>query len=145
METPARAVHWHLLSQLKLAPGAGAGNRVAAGVLFPDTVAFGGKRLRDDVVEEGAVVRDEEDGAGVVLQRRFEELERLDVEVVGRLVEHEHVGGLGEEPREQAVALAAGKHLHLRVRAARREEEVAEVAHHVPARRRGGRPSRRRG
>ena len=90
--------------------------------------------LRDDVVEEGAVVRDEQDGAGVVLQRGLEELERLDVEVVGRLVEHQHVGGPGEEAgEEQAVALAAGKHAHRRIGAARREEELAEVAHHVLA------------
>jgi hypothetical protein len=38
-------------------------------------------------------VGDEEDGAGVVLQRLFEQLEGLDVEVVGRLVEHEDVRG----------------------------------------------------
>ena len=75
---------------------------------------------------------DEEDGAGVVLERRFQELERLDVEVVGGLIEHEDVGGAREEPREeQAVALAAGEHRHSCVRAARREEEVAEVAHDV--------------
>ena len=54
------------------------------------------------------------------------------------------LAGLAKSARGEAVALAAGKHLHLRVRGGG-EEEVAEVAHHVPARRRGGRPSRRRG
>src|SRR5690349_15714981 len=45
---------------------------VAAGVLLPAAVAFVGDGLGDDVVEEGAVVADEEEGAGVVLQERLE-------------------------------------------------------------------------
>src|SRR5262249_57703931 len=78
---------------------------------------------------------DQEDRAGVVLERRLEELEGLDVEVVCRLVEDEDVRGTGEEAREeQPVPLAAGEHAHRRVRAPRREEEVAEVARGVLAR-----------
>ena len=77
---------------------------------------------------------DEEQRAGVVLQRCFEQLERFDVEVVGRLIQHQHIGRAREEAREeQAVALAAGEHRHLGVGAARREEEVAEIANHVLA------------
>ncbi len=68
----------------------------------------------------------------IVLQRLLEQLERLDVEVVGRLVQHEHVGGLREQPREQQpVALAAREHAHRRIRALRREQEIAEVADDV--------------
>src|SRR5260370_682342 len=70
-------------------------------------------------------------------QRLLEQLEGLDVEVVGGLVQDEDVGGAREEAREeQAVALAAGEHAHRRVGAPRREEEVAEVAHDVLAYRR---------
>jgi hypothetical protein len=81
---------------------------VAARVLAPHAVAFGHQRLRDDVVEERAVVAHQQQRARVRLQRLLQELERFDIEVVGRLVEHEQVGGPGEQPREQqAIALAA--------------------------------------
>jgi chloramphenicol 3-O-phosphotransferase len=67
-------------------PGAPRGRPVA-----PD------RRLRSDglrhhVVEEGPVVADQEQRARVVLQQLLEQFQRLDVEVVGRLVEHQHVG-----------------------------------------------------
>ena len=77
---------------------------------------------------------DEEDRARVGLQQLLEQLEGVDVEVVGRLVEHEHVGRQREQARQQqAVALAAGERAHRRVGARRREQEVAQVAHHVLA------------
>jgi len=107
---------------------------VAAGIFFPHAGAFKGERLRHHVVEEGAVVADQEQRARVILQSGFQQLERFDVEVVGGLVEHQDVGGAREEAREeQAVPLAAGEHRHLGVGAARREEEVAEIANHVLA------------
>ena len=41
-------------------------------------------------------------------QFRFEQLQRLEIEIVGRFVEDEQVGGPREQSREQqAVALAA--------------------------------------
>jgi len=105
---------------------------VAAGIFFPHAGAFKGERLRHHVVEEGAVVADQEQCARVILQSGFQQLERFDVEVVGGLVEHQDVGGAREEAREeQAVPLAAGEHRDFRVGAPRREEEVAEVAHDV--------------
>ena len=81
---------------------------------------------------------DEEHRAGIRLQQLLEQLERVDVEVVGRLVEDEHVGRQREQAREQhAVALAARERAQRRVGARRREQEVGEVAHHVlPAARR---------
>ena len=77
---------------------------------------------------------DEQQRARPLGQLRFEQLERLDVEVVGRLVEHQHVGRPREQPRQQqAVALAAGQRLHRRARALGREEEVLQVADDVRA------------
>src|SRR3954471_15870500 len=107
---------------------------VSPRILAPHATALGGEGLRDDVVEERAVVRHEEEGAGIVLQRRLEQLERFDVEVVGGFVENQHVGGLREKPRQQKpVSLAAREHAHRRGRAPRREEKVGEVAHDVLA------------
>jgi DNA-binding response OmpR family regulator len=55
-------------------------------------------------------VADQEERAVVVLQQLLEQVEGLDVEVVGRLVEHQHIGRPRKEPRQQqAVALAAGE------------------------------------
>ena len=47
--------------------------------------------VRRDAVEEPAVVRDDHDAAGVLEQRVLERAQRLDVEVVRRLVEEQHV------------------------------------------------------
>ena len=78
---------------------------------------------------------DQEDGARVLGQQVFEQVERVDVEVVGGLVEHQHVAGLGEQARQQqAVALATAERAHGRVGARRREQEVLQVAHDVLAR-----------
>ena len=72
---------------------------------------------------------DEQQRAGPVDQLRLEQLERLEVEIVGRLVEHEHVGRPREQPRQQQpVALAARQRLHRRPRPLGREQEVAQVA-----------------
>jgi hypothetical protein len=93
---------------------------VAADIFLPATIAFAGNGLRHHVVEEGAVVADQEHRAVVVLQQGFEQLQGFDVEVVGRLVEHQHVGRPREQARQQqAVALAAGERLDRRTRALR--------------------------
>ncbi len=75
---------------------------------------------------------DQQQGAGIALQGRFEQLQRLDVEVVGRFVEHQQVGARGEQAcQQQPVALAAREHPDRRPRALRRKEEVAQVGHDV--------------
>ena len=55
-------------------------------------VAFEHQRAGDHVVEEVAIMAHQQQRALVLHQQRLEQLERLDVEVVGRLVEHQHVG-----------------------------------------------------
>ncbi len=55
---------------------------------------------------------DEQHGARKVGNQLLEELERFDVEIVGRLVHHEDIGRTREQTREhQAVALAARQRL----------------------------------
>ena len=61
-----------------------------------------------DVVEEVAIVRDRDDGAGIVLQEPLEPRDRFGVEVVGRLVEQQQIGRLQQQPAQRhAAALAA--------------------------------------
>ena len=76
----------------------------------------------------------EQQRPGVRLQRGLQELERFDVEVVRRLVQHEEVRGPREEPRQQQpVALAARQRPHGGVGALRREQEIAEIGEDVLA------------
>ena len=76
----------------------------------------------------------DEDGARVGEDRVLEEVERLGVEVVRRLVEHEHVARTREEAgEEEAGALAAREVLHRLTDAIGLEEEVGEIRHHVTA------------
>src|SRR4051812_16769752 len=71
-------------------------------------VALEREDVRRDAVEEPAVVRDHDRAPREVEQRVLERTQRVDVEVVRRLVEQEQVASATEELREvDAVALAA--------------------------------------
>ena len=52
-------------------------------------------------LQEGAVVRHEHDGAGVVGEERLQPRDGVDVEVVGRLVEQQQIGLRDQRPRQQ--------------------------------------------
>ena len=92
-----------------------------------------------DVVEEVAVVRDGDDGAGVVREEALEPRDRLGVEVVRRLVEQQQVGRGEQQPAERdAPPLAAGER---RRRRGRRRAGAARPSRGRAARR----GSRRRG
>ena len=67
---------------------------------------------RDDaghhVVQKGTVVADEEDCAVVLLQQVFQQIQGVDIQIVGGLVQHQHIGGAGKQAgQQQAIALAA--------------------------------------
>ncbi len=64
----------------------------------------------DHVVHELAVVAHHDDGALVAAQKAFEPLDAFQIQVVGRLVEHEHLGVAHQQLRERDAHLpAAGK------------------------------------
>ena len=80
---------------------------------WPRLLGFEGEQARGDVVEKGTVVADHDHGPRVLHQPLLEQFERLGVEVVRRLVEHDQVGGFGEVAGQQnAVALASRQKLH---------------------------------
>ena len=63
-----------------------------------------------DPLEEGAVVADHQHGGALARQHRLQRLDGEDVEVVGGLVEQQHVRRLGEGPGQGgAPRFAAGK------------------------------------
>src|SRR5262245_36089540 len=70
--------------------------------------------MRGDPVEEPAVVADDNDAAGEVQNRFLEGPQRINVQVVGRLVEQEHVAAAAKQLRQvYAIPLAAGKRADL--------------------------------
>ncbi len=85
---------------------------IPAHVFLPAAIALEGDRAGDHVVEEPAVVADQQQRPRPLEQLFFEQLQRFEVEIVGRLVENEHIGRPREHPRQQqAIALAAGQRL----------------------------------
>ena len=77
-------------------------------------------------------MRDENDRAGKARNDLLQQVERLDVEVVGRLVEDQQVGGLGHDPRQhQPRPFAAREVLDRRARLLRLEQEVLHIAGHM--------------
>src|SRR5919202_2902301 len=71
-------------------------------------VALEGQHVRGDPVQEPAVVGDDDGAAGEAEQRLLEREQRVDVEVIRRLVEQEEVAPGAQQLGEvDAVALAA--------------------------------------
>src|SRR5436190_3660661 len=94
----------------------------------PLRVAFGGEDVGRDAVEEPAVVADHHDRSRELEQRILERAQRLDVEVVRRLVEHQHVAAGDQRLGEvQAPALAAGQVADQLLLVVALEVEPAEV------------------
>ncbi len=88
-----------------------------------------------DVVEEIAVVGDDEDGARIVAQVAFEPHHQLGIEVIGRLVEQQQLRLLQKQPAERDTPpLAAGKLRHLGIvgRAAQRIHRLIDLGVEVP-------------
>src|SRR5882762_5091754 len=80
---------------------------------------------------ELAVVRNEDERPRVLVERGVERLDRLHVEVVGRLIEQHDVGHAEHELADQhALPLAAGDHLERFLLVVAREEELPERRAH---------------
>ena len=75
---------------------------------------------------------DQQDGALVVAHQLFQQFEGLDVEVVGRFVQHQQVGRFGKQlGQQQPVAFTTGQGADGGVGAFRAEQEILQVAHDV--------------
>ena len=91
-------------------------------------VALEGEDVRGDAIEEPAVVADHDGAAGELEERVLERAQRVDVEVVGRLVEQQQVRALAQQLGEvDAVALAAGERAGLLLLVAALEVEPRDV------------------
>ena len=77
---------------------------------FDMAAAFEGEHMGRDAIEKKAVMRDDHRAAGEIRQRLFKCAKRIDIEIVGRLVEQKDIGaGFQHFGEMHAVALAAGE------------------------------------
>ena len=90
--------------------------RGEASRIAPEPAAIELDDARGDRVEKAAVVGDADHGAGEALQQPFEPADGGEVEMVGGLVEQQHVGLSGQRPRQRDALLpAAGQRSDQRV------------------------------
>ena len=95
---------------------------------FHMAVALERQDVGGDAVEEEAIVADDHGAAGEILQRCFERGQRLDVEIVGRLVEQDQVGaGFQHLGEMNAVTLAARELADLLLLVGALEVEPADI------------------
>ena len=73
-----------------LSPGVG----VATGILKQPAVAVEQDRRGHQPVDEVTIVADQQDGSIVVGDDLLQQIQRFEVEVVGRLVQHQQVAGV---------------------------------------------------
>jgi len=73
---------------------------IVVAVPAPETLAAQFEDAGAQGVEKRPVVRDHQQGAGIARQVILKPQQRFEIEVVGRLVQHQQVRGLDEEARE---------------------------------------------
>src|SRR5690606_32407360 len=92
-------------------------------------VTFKDQRAGYHVVEKTPVVAYQKNRAFVLLQQILQQLQRIDIEVVGRLVKHQDIGRPCKQAcQEQPVPLTPREGANGGVGACRRKQEVAEIA-----------------
>jgi hypothetical protein len=101
---------------------------VAAGILAPLAGTFVNESRSDDVVEEGAIVRHDEQRALELQEQIFEQLERFEIEIVGRFVQHQQVARSREDLRELEPPALATRQLATDLGFAPARTEVAQIA-----------------
>ena len=81
-----------------------------------------------DAAQQAPIVRHDDDGAGEILQRGDQRMAHLEVEMVGRLVEQQQVGPLGNQDRERQPRAFTAREVHHRLEhAVAAEAEAAEM------------------
>src|SRR5262249_31456172 len=125
-----RRLHW---LALQVGPALRQHVRIAAGIFDPFAIAIRSDRRGDDTIEEIAVMADQDHRALVVAEHLFEHVEGFEIEIVGRLVQHQQVRPLRQRPRQhQPAALATGERLERRAPLLAGEQKFLHVADDMP-------------
>ncbi len=97
---------------------------VVATNVFVHVAVFEDDRAGHDIVQKRAVVADHQQRAGKFNQLLFQQLQRFAVQIIGRFVQHDHVGRPRHQLRQQcAIAFAAGEKSNFRAGSLGREQE----------------------
>ena len=93
------------------------------------TISFEGDDVRRQAIEKPAIVRDHHHGACEAGDALLQRSQRVDVEIVGRLVEEQQIGPAAQQLRQMdAVALPAGERAHLLLLIGPLEIELGDIA-----------------
>src|SRR3569833_701193 len=99
---------------------------------FDMAVPFEGQHMGRDAVEEPAIMADDDGAAGKILQRLFQRAQGVDVEIVGRLVQQQHVrAGLQHLGEMHPVAFTTRQRADLLLLVAALEVERRAIAARV--------------
>ena len=78
------------------------------------TIAFEGENMRRNSIQEPAIVRDHDGGTRKFKQRFFERPQRLDIEIIGGLIEQQEIAACAQHLGEMhPIAFAAGQQADL--------------------------------
>ena len=106
---------------------------VAAGIFDETSVAFRHHDARRHAVEEIAVVTDDQRGPRVVREQFLQQVQRFEIKVVRRLVQHQQIRRRRHRLRQhQTAALAAREHANRRAHLLGREQKFPHIAAHMP-------------
>ena len=64
-------------------------------------ISLEGDDLGNHVVEKFPVMAYEEQSAGIVLQHYLKQFQCFDIQIIGGLIQNQHVGGTGKQARQQ--------------------------------------------
>ena len=107
---------------------------ISANVLAHTTLALKHQAAGDHVIQERPVVADDQHGAVKAGQHILQQFQGFHIQVVGRLVEHQHVRRFAEKTRQQQTgALTTRQRLDRRARTLSRKQKITEVTDNVPA------------
>ena len=99
--------------------------RIVAWEVFDDTLSLEDEQVVNDLVHEITVVAHHDDAAWEVLQVFLQDLQRLDVEVVGGFVEDKEIGVAHQHRTEiEFAAFASAELIHIVVLLFGREEKM---------------------
>ena len=109
---------------------------VIAVVVLNAAVAVERQHLRAHAIEEKSIVANRDDRSFVSLERFFQRFARRDVQMISRLVQHQHVYARVDELRQREPSLlAAGEITHVLVHVIAEEEELGQKRSQLTARR----------
>jgi len=108
---------------------------VTAGMFGNRTVAGHVNNRCDHAVDKVAVVAYQQNGSLVFVQNLLQKVKRIHVQIVGRFVQYQKIGGLSQrDGQHQTVFFAAGKRRNRTLRLIGTKQKVFQISHYMTVR-----------